>query len=446
MQITLYSGFSKEANSTKRPSGGTAVNCVLKENTSVVHPVFILESANFGINYLSWGNRYYFVDDIVAITNTMLELHCTVDVLATYKDSIGSSSQYVVRSASQSDPYCIDMLYPTQNKCSTALTQISGLNIVSGAGTYVVGIITGTGQGVTYYSMTQATFTNFMAFLFGGSWLDAPVTEVSAELQRELVNPFQYIASVQWYPFITIGGTSEYIKFGYWTSTVIAEKISSGNRVKTFTTSVTLPTHPQAGVRGAYLNGSPYTRRLVHLYVWGSFPLDATYYVENQTFAINIKVDVFTGVGVLQVTDPEGYAIHKASAQCGVPLQISQVTQNLIQTSMGVIGMIGSAVSGNLMGYTSGIANAIESLSPQVQTEGAQGSNVGWEIAPYIVSTFYPLVEEDNTHNGRPLMQRKTISSLSGYIKVENPDVDIVGTVYEKDQIVNYMAGGFYYE
>ena len=446
MQIVLYTGFSKEANSTKRPSGGTTVSCVLKENTSVVHPVFILNSANFSINYLSWGNRYYFVDDIVAISNDMLELHCTVDVLATYKDSIGSSSQYVTRSASASDPYCIDMLYPSQNKAETAITQITGLNIVSGSGTYVVGVITNTGQGITYYSMTESTFASFMAFLFGGSWLDAPVTEVSVELQKELVNPFQYIASVQWLPFITIGGTSEYIKFGYWTSTVIAEKISSANRVKTFSTSVTIPEHPQSSTRGKYLNGSPYTRRLVHLYVWGSFPLDATYYVDSQTFAVNIKVDVFTGVGVLQVTDPEGYTIHKASAQCGVPLQISQVTQNLIQTSMGVLGMVGSAVSGNLMGFASGIVDAVNSLAPQVQTEGAQGSTVGWEIAPYIVSTFYPLVEEDNTHNGRPLMQRKTINTLSGYIKVENPDVDIVGTVYEKDQIVNYMIGGFYYE
>lgn len=444
MQIVLYSGFSKEANSTKQPSGGTPVNCVLKENTSVVHPVFILQSADFTINYLSWGSRYYFVDDIVALTNDMLELHCTVDVLATYKDSIGSSSQYVTRSASQSDPYCIDMLYPTQNKCTTENTQITGLG-TSSSGCYVVGVISDAGQGIKYYSMTASTFASFMAFMFGGSWLDAPVTEVSVELQKELVNPFQYIASIQWFPFL-IGGTSEYVKFGYWTSTVIAEHINPSNRTKQIITSITLPRHPQASTRGAYLNGSPYTRHMVHLGVWGSFPLDATYFVESGNCAININIDLYTGVGVLIMTAPSGYTINKLTAQCGVPLQISQVTQNLVQTSMGVLGMIGSAVSGNLMGFASGIANAIESLAPQVQTQGAQGSNVGWTIAPYVVSTFYPLVEEDNTHNGRPLMQRKTISSLSGYIKVENPDVDIVGTVYEKDQIMGYMTGGFYYE
>ena len=119
MNITTYSGFTKRRNSTKQPTGGSTVICTLKEATSIEHPTFVLASNDFTINYVNAFGAYYFVDDIIALTNDMLELHCTVDVLATYKDSIGSSSQYVIRSASQSDPYCIDMLYPTQNKCTT---------------------------------------------------------------------------------------------------------------------------------------------------------------------------------------------------------------------------------------------------------------------------------------------------------------------------------------
>lgn len=58
MQITLFSGFSKEHNSTKQPTGGTAVNCYLKDNTSLINPVFILDSADFSVNYVQWGSRY----------------------------------------------------------------------------------------------------------------------------------------------------------------------------------------------------------------------------------------------------------------------------------------------------------------------------------------------------------------------------------------------------
>ena len=52
MQITIFSGFSKEHNSTKQPSGGTVVNCYLKDDTSLINPVFVLDSANFSVNYV----------------------------------------------------------------------------------------------------------------------------------------------------------------------------------------------------------------------------------------------------------------------------------------------------------------------------------------------------------------------------------------------------------
>ena len=52
----------------------------------------------------------------------------------------------------------------------------------------------------------------------------------------------------------------------------------------------------------------------------------------------------------------------------------------------------------------------------------------------------------DREHLGSPLMAKRTINTLSGYVQVERPDVDIIGTVQEKDEIVAYMQGGFYYE
>lgn len=444
MQITIFSGFSKEANSTKQPSGGTAVSCVLKENVSVVHPVFILERTDTSINYIQWGSRYYFVDDIIFLSNTTIELHCTVDVLATYKIQIGTSSQYVVRSASQFDTYCMDGLYPVQNKESDSLTSLIDINFLDQTGCYVVGIIGDSGQGVSYYSMTVSTFRSFMSVLFGGTWLDAPTTEISLELQKELVNPFQFIASVQWFPF-SIGGTSKAVRFGYWNSGIIAEEISESNRIVSYTQQFALPSHPQIS-RGKYLNGSPFTRHTCYFYVWGSFPIDPNYFIDNSAVVFSLRIDLFTGAGILSITNSNGNCIYRNNAQVGVPIQISQVTQNLVQTGVGIIDFAKNLVSGNVLGATAGIMNAVQGLSPQVQTAGAMGSKANYSIAPYIISTFYSLVDEDNSRNGRPLMKQKTINTLSGYIQVENPDVDIVGTVWEKDQIMEYMMNGFYYE
>ena len=43
MVIEAYSGFSKKPNSTKQPSGsGTTLTVHLKENCSVLNPIFIV--------------------------------------------------------------------------------------------------------------------------------------------------------------------------------------------------------------------------------------------------------------------------------------------------------------------------------------------------------------------------------------------------------------------
>ena len=444
MQITVFSGFSKEHNSTKQPTGGGAINCYLKEDTSLIHPVFILDSANFSINYVQWGSRYYFVDDIVSVRNSTVEVHCSVDALASWKTQIGSSSQYVSRAASKYDGYILDGLYPAENRVEVQSTSLSGIGIV-GTGSYVMGVVNDKGTGVRYYNLDTTTFKNLMTFMFTGLWLDAPVTEISLQLQRELVNPFQYIVSIQWFPF-SIGGASEEISFGYWDSGIYAEYIGNDLRNKFFSTTISIPRHNQSSVRGKYLNGSPYTRHMVNFYTWGSFPIDPVYFVDEGTCALVVNIDTYTGVGKLAISDPSGINIFNGVAQCGVPIQISQVTQNLLGAGLSVIGTIASVVTGNALGIASNIANAIDSMLPQVSSAGAQGSNAGWRALPTLVSTFYQLTSEDIEHNGRPLMHRETINTLSGFIQVENPDVDIPATTEEKDIISNYMRTGFYYE
>lgn len=79
MEIIVYNGFSKRINSTKRPSGGTTINVALKSPTSVITPTFRLTGFNTAWNYVQWGNRYYFVDNIVILTNDIAE-YCNFHV------------------------------------------------------------------------------------------------------------------------------------------------------------------------------------------------------------------------------------------------------------------------------------------------------------------------------------------------------------------------------
>ena len=470
MQITLYSSFAKEANSTKQPTGGgTAVNCVLKENVSVVHPIFILDRQDFSINYVQWGVRYYFVDDIVSVRNSTIELHCTVDVLATFKTAIGNSSQYVTRSASAQDPKVIDGIYPCKAGATLAVTPLEGINSLyyQKGGTYVVGVVgkdSATESGVTYYAFPStspvASFADFIAFLFAGTWLDAPTSELSLELQKELINPFQYIVSCMWFPFEYAGSYTALVKFGYWDSDVYGYVISEANRTYPATAQFSLPRHPQASSLGIYMNSVPFVEHLLTAFSFGDIPIDPAYFVDSGSGYVTINTDLFTGVGTLEIVNASQYIITRSFGQIGVPIQVSQITQNLIQSSIGMVNMyanvasgVTSAISGDVSGLAhatagaySSIINAIQCAMPQARTQGANGTKVAFEQPAKIATTFRSVVDTDPTHLGKPLMQRKVINTLSGFIKVENPDVDIVGTTMEKNMISSYMASGFFYE
>lgn len=451
MQITLFSGFSKEHNSTKQPTGGTAVNCYLKENCSLIHPVFVLDGASFSTNYVQWGSRYYFVDDVVSIRNSAVEIHCSVDPLASWKTEIGASSQYVIRSSSAYDEYIIDHMYPADVRTSISTVEID-LGLSTQNTSYVLGVVnsesTASG-GITYYCMTAGMMAQLLSYLFGGNWLDAPLTELSLELQKELVNPFQYIVSCMAFPFDVFdsGFPTQMIKFGYWDTQMASYIIPESGRYKNSFAGVTVPRHPQSSIRGAYLNSAPFTRMSLSAYGFGTCALDPQDFVSNTQLSLNLLVDKYTGTGKIRVSNNgDGNTLFELNGQIGVPIQISQITQNLVNAGLSGVATAVSALAGNPLGVASGIASAVQSVMPQLHTAGSVGSMVNFLKKPILTMQFKNVVTVDNEHLGRPLMQRRTISAIPGFIIVEQPDVDIAGTTYEKDQIVNYMRSGFYYE
>lgn len=443
--LELYT-MSKKLNSTKQPLGsGTTVSATLKDNTSVLNPTFIIKTFDLSKNYIKWGSRYYFVDDIVILSNDHAEYVCRTDVLATFKSEIGSSAQYVLRAASAYNPYALDMKYPAQASAILSNISLSGLAVDS-TGLYVLGVIgSGSTNTVTYYTMGESNFQQLMIALFDDTYLNA--ADVSVELQKELVNPFQYIVSCYWFPFTAtqMAGDMAQIKFGWWDSGVYGGKLSESQRVVSLEQTFELPRHPQAGTRGIYLNDAPYTRYMLNCYSFGSIPIDPAPFVANNAGAIEIDVDIFTGVAQMYVATQSSRLFTEIS-QFGVPIQINQNTANVIGGALSLAGGLVGIAYGNYVGAAQGILSAVESAFPQVQSKGANGSKVAFMQTPNIVASFRNLVEEDNTQIGRPLCQQKTISTLSGYILCEDADLDSAGSAMEKEQIINFLNSGFYYE
>ena len=93
MEIITFNNFSKRNNSTKQPTEttGVTVTASLKDDTSIINPTFLLDRTalqNFDVSYVEALGHYYFVTDCKLNGNGLIELMCSMDVLASYKSDI----------------------------------------------------------------------------------------------------------------------------------------------------------------------------------------------------------------------------------------------------------------------------------------------------------------------------------------------------------------------
>ena len=442
--ITAYTGFSKRINSTKQPSGGQNIDVVLKHPTSVIRPSFVITGFNTAWNYISWGNRYYYVADIIILTATQAEYVCELDVLATYKSVIGSSSQYVLRSSAASDGTIVDAKYPAKSSPTGMHYEPVTINSVfNDTGTFILGVKNGhSNTGLTFYAVDATNMAALMSYMFSDTWLDA--SDITKSLQKMLINPMDYISLCYWFPLTLPTSGSAHIYFGYWDSGASGTKLEENARIVNVYDTVVLNNHPQIA-RGAYLNGAPYTKLTADIFGFGRIPLDPDLFMSSRSMTVRLLVDLFTGLGELIVEGSTGRAA-KVSAMVGVPVQLSQVTQDLIKPVVQAVSAGASAAAGNYVGAGASIFDALASAMPQIQTSGSTGSKIAYSTSPRIYQEWYSIVDEDNATLGRPLCAVRTINTLSGFMQCENVDVEDVGTVAEKRAIIDFMEGGFFYE
>ena len=458
MVIEAYT-FSKKMNSTAQPTGsGTQLTVHLKENTSVLNPHFFVHNYNFAHNYVKWGSRYYFVDDIISISDGMAEYVCRTDVLATYKSDIGASSQYVTRAASTYDGDIVDMLYPTEcdiTQVANSATQDPGWNNVISDGCFVIGVMGKNagqnGGAVTYYAVKPSAIQAITNYLMDPQNLN--VSDISDELLECIFNPMQYIVSCLWFPFPLILG-SDPIHFGWWTITVPSGTCKElTEAVYTRNISFTIPKHPQAAARGNYLNMPPFSRYLLNAGAWGIIPIENSLLLDDSSLDCFMNVDLYTGTGRFSIVGAQAVTyVQEFIAQIGVPVQLGQNMLNqgaLSNMLSGAGGFITGALSGNIaqmLGSGTGAIVSAAELSQSVPVTVGSNGSLNFNNTFKLIGLFYKVVNDDNVQHGRPLCQVKTISSLSGYVLCENADLSTAGSPIEKDAIVSYMNGGFYYE
>lgn len=93
-----------------------SVTCNIKEDTSLFQPTMLVSKAALAdqwaaANYAyipEYGGRYYFIDNITAMTGGIMAFSLTVDPLKTYAGKIMGTSMQIARSEDLNSPYFID--------------------------------------------------------------------------------------------------------------------------------------------------------------------------------------------------------------------------------------------------------------------------------------------------------------------------------------------------
>lgn len=487
MKIKYWTGFSKRKNSTKQPSTGTQVDVYLKEDTSILNPVFECVGVPENVNYIrvdDW-NRYYFVNNVQRIGNDRILIDCEVDVLASYKSNIGATSALVSFTSSSSKKTILDDRNRMTSIVDVTPTSVpwSSSHFSDGGGCYIVGVMNedsnGEGGVLCYYAMEKASLTTLSNHIFDAN--------IMSELGNQFLAVQESLVSVTWVPLdyskLLPGTSTNVFKIGRATvgGSFNVKKLTA--RVITGTTgTVTLGYSAISGSSGAgmtYLELAPYTTGVVYLPFVGLVPLNVELAAFTKNIQIDYTIDILTGDIV--------YELRHGGVKCGTyngnictKMPTSSAAYDAIGVATGTLETIGGVIATGVSLAVSGAAgiaskaagktamemsavsgavtagkgalNTVASMKLHTMLNGANSSAIGAHIGlnPYVLiyqnqPTMTNLLA-DKAITGMPYYEVATISSLSGYVQCEDAFVDMAGLADEKEVVNGYLNSGFYYE
>lgn len=500
MEIKFFT-FSKRPNSTKTPVDGSATfsaTWVARGAVDILNPVIYLATAQppitYNYAYIPDFGRYYFVKSW-ELVNDLWYAYMTCDVLASWKAPIGNSTLYITRAADTgiTNGRISDAAYPTEATPQVLHTDVT--EPWENAGSYVIGVSCSPPLGVdfglqvgsnSYFVATPAAMTELSKTLLSDSWTREAISgEIDLSTFKAIYNPLQYIQSIMYYPYtVANNGFGGAFYCGWYKIMDDAENRFMGvaSKVRTFTQTVTLPRHPQAASRGAYLNATPYTEYSLYIPPFGTVTLDATRCAGSANLYMVMTVDQITGIAEMCIyTDSsETSLLSCVHGQVGIPVQLNQISldhaaealnnrmmfYNLASGLLGIAGGFSAAGADRLEGGSGfggiasavgaaistqksldqGIYNGLKLSAAKQDSAGSTGSFLYLARSWRLDCAYQILVPEDIEHHGRPVYALHKISDVGGYLEVQDGDIECAALDAEREYIKAALERGIYYE
>ncbi|MBQ1756749.1 MAG: hypothetical protein IIZ98_00270 [Erysipelotrichaceae bacterium] len=452
--------FAKPNNSTRIAAASNFTNYsgVLVEPCSIMKPLIKFEGVqvwNYNYAYISQFSRYYFIDDYYT-ENGFWYAQMTVDVLASFKTSIGSSNQFVERAANKQDEYLIDQFYPTSGDFSfSEVVFHEEDDMVAGLknGIFAINVTGSTEDIVSTYMCNYDTFCVFVTKL----WAYASDTSIWTNLGKGLVNSFykpaEHIGSVYWFPNDdAIEGWDDFdvkykLHIGDWEVVVpdpATQKFYEVNSwVGGFPETVTLPKHPQAASFGKYMNCEPFSRYIYSNSIYGNIQLNASMLIDSTTASVRRYTDPMTGAQLLILPDGQ-----RRMGQAGVliPMENNSINAGGVITS--AVSSVAHFAAGDVIGgVTAACAAATDFIQPVVGTTAQSGTTISHLGGHSIRAEFWRSSPHYPNRYGKLYCTQTSVNTISGYLKCRDAHWQNNKAFADEIQMVEaYLNGGMFYE
>lgn len=385
-EIRLYK-FNKKPNSTARPDATAYLSyqCTPRHDISILAPAVTVKADNlicYNYAYIPRYERYYFITDIVNDVRGLWDLSLSCDTLASFKNEILNTSEYVARSATSYNGNIQDEMYPAKSGSYISMAS-AGTPFVDDlySGTFIIGVVNGiagaSSTAITYYAMSASDYATLlgslcnqttMASILGIVVNDAGIVQgltgclqdISYDVYMAQVNPIQYVVSSVYIPIaksaFPVGGSTQ-LKLGKFNMGQTVDFLSN-IRVEIDAGSISLPKHPNYNVRGQYLNAPPYSNYTTHFPGFGTIELDGARVSRWSTIKAKIILDACNGSAYLYLNTNDGDekpgAVGIMSGSIGVSIPVTQMLAtdlkgnliaNVAQVVSNVAGDIGKGSS-----------------------------------------------------------------------------------------------------
>lgn len=468
MATLTYYSFAKRHKSTKQPTSGSDITVNLKDGVSITNPIFLLEYSGFPtFNYCQFNGRYYFVTDIRQIRNSLFEVECEEDYLASWKSVIGSTEAMILYASGGSDNI-VDSRIPLTSPVYVSHQDgaIDNITITDGNQGTIILSITGIGSFGNYIMQDSTKIFELMSDF--DIWASSSITDVVTGLTQMATNgsASQNLKGAIALPIIATSMTSGALEPLYLGDYPCTDR--NGNPIMGYqVTSPLSKGYFDISIPWRFSDWrrhSPYTNLYMYIPLIGTIKLPTDDLINDTHIVGTYCVNITSGdVSCEIVGGNSGKFIATASSNCAMATPFgssnisgAKVASAVITGAAGVLGAVFAPTTGGAsLALFSGLAASAGQMLNAAHGESAGGGGLGGGATHGLMkqirltSVSKELTDSQSNLNpimGKPVMSKATIGSYSGFVQTDGAQVAGSMNNNEREVINSLLDGGFYYE